>query len=137
MSISAIYENQRAIALNEFNDIITAGSVLRLPSGEALKLRLQLIDDSFLEVNISVTGRYSYHWERRLIGRTDIYRFDNAPHTAWKAVASYPAHFHNGSDENVEASPISRDLAEAIRQVLGFVRLKLYEEQQKQTPQDV
>lgn len=132
MNISAVYEGQRAVALNEFNDVIAAGSVLRLPSGEALKLRLQLIDDSFLEVNVSATGRYSYHWERRLIGRTDIYRFDNAPHNAWRKVATYPSHFHNGSDEQVEASDLSLDPSQAIRQVLAFIRRKLREEQQQQ-----
>lgn len=61
MSISELYESQRAMALSEFGDIITDENILRLPSGEALKLRLQLIDESFLEVNVSVSGRYSYH----------------------------------------------------------------------------
>lgn len=132
MSISEVYETQRAIALGEFEDVVTDSNLLKLPSGEALKLRLQLIDDSFLEVNVSARGRYSYHWERRLIGRSDIYRFDNAPHVARKTVATYPAHFHNGSDEQVEASDTSREPSEAIRQVLTFVRNKLREERMRQ-----
>lgn len=132
MSISELYESQRAMALSEFGDIITDENILRLPSGEALKLRLQLIDESFLEVNVSVSGRYSYHWERRLTGRADIYRFDNAPHSAWRRVATYPAHFHNGSDEQVETSDLSRDPSQAIWQVLTFIRRKLHEEKLKQ-----
>jgi hypothetical protein len=135
MSISELYENQRAISLSEFGDIVADGNVLRLPSGEALKLRLQLIDDSFLEVNVSISGRYSYHWERRLIGRADIYRFDNAPHSAWRTVASYPAHFHNGRDEHVEASDISQDPIQAIRQVLTLIRRKLHAERLAQEGQ--
>ncbi len=132
MSISELYESQKAIALSEFKEIITDSNLLRLPTGQTLKLRLQLIDDSFLEVNASATGRYSYHWERRLTGRADIYRYDNAPHAAWKRVATFPAHFHNGSDEKVEASDISSDPAQAIRQVLAFIRKSLHQERQEQ-----
>lgn len=122
MSISRTYEALLHIALNEFPDVVVWGNLLRLPSGEALKLRLHLTDDSFIEINLSPTGRYSYHWDRRLIGRSDIYRFDNAPHNAWKRVTTYPAHFHNGSEDNVEASPLDSDPAQAIRQVCSFAR---------------
>ena len=134
MSISDLYESQKAIALIEFEEIVINANMMRLANGEALKLRLQLIDESFLEVNVSATGRYSYHLERRLIGRSDIYRFDNAPHMAWNKVATFPAHFHNGSDENVEASDISSDPTQAIRQVLNFVRSRLYQERQEKKP---
>ena len=44
----------------------------------------------------------------------------------------YPAHFHNGSDAQVEASDISRDPSQAIQQVLAFVRRMLHEEKLKQ-----
>jgi len=132
MNISKVYEAQEAIAVSEFDDIVSDTTIMRRLGGEALKLRLHLIDDSFLEVNLSTTGRYSYHWERRIMGRTDVYRFDDAPHAVWNKVATFPAHFHNGSNEHVEASDISRDPAQAIRQVLTFVRRKLREEQQKQ-----
>jgi hypothetical protein len=132
MSISELYESQRVISLSEYGDIVAEGNVLRLPSGEALKLRLRLIDESFLEVNVSASGRYSYHWERRLTGRADIYRFDNAPHSVWRRVSTYPAHFHNGGDEAVETSDISQDPLQAIRQVLTFVRGKLHAERLEQ-----
>lgn len=111
MNISKVYEAQEEIAVSEFEDIISHATIMRRSEGEALKLRLHLIDDSFLEVNLSTTGRYSYHWERRLVGRSDTYRFDNAPHGVWNSVATFPAHFHNGSNEHVEASDISRDPA--------------------------
>ena len=125
MSISETYEAVRQIALTEFPDVVVRGDLLRLPSGETLKLRLYLLDRSFIEVNLSASGRYSYHWERRLIGRSDVYRFDNAPHGRWKEIASYPAHFHNGAEDNVETSAISSEPLEAIRQLGVFVRAKL------------
>ena len=136
MSISEVYEHQLAIAQREFKDIIAGGSIWRLSNVEALKLRLQLIDDSCLEANVSSTERYSYHWERRLIGHADFYRFDNGPHVAWKNIASFPAHFHNGSNEQVEASYVSREPSEAIRQVLTFIRNRIREERLKQQLSD-
>jgi hypothetical protein len=125
MGISETYEIQQQIALTEFADVIVRGDLLRHPSGEALKLRLHVADESFIEVNTSLTGRYSYHWERRLIGRPDIYRFDNAPHHRWSQIVTYPNHFHNGTEEHVEASILSADPLNALRQVCDFVRAKL------------
>jgi hypothetical protein len=128
MSISETYEFLRETVLSEYADLVVRGDLLRLPSGEVLKLRLYLADESFVEVNVSATGRYSYHWERRLTGRSDIYRFDNAPHSRWQAVATYPNHFHNGAEDEVESSEISSEPMEAIRQVCAFIRAKLRDE---------
>jgi hypothetical protein len=128
MSISETYEFLRETVLSEYADLVVRGDLLRLPSGEVLKLRLYLADESFVEVNVSATGRYSYHWERRLTGRSDIYRFDNAPHSRWQAVATYPNHFHNGAEDQVESSEISSEPMEAIRQVCAFIRAKLRDE---------
>ena len=125
MSISKTYERLREIAVSEYADLIVRGDLLRLPSGELLKLRLHLADESFIEINVSATGRYSYHWERRHTGRSDIYRFDNAPHNRWHTVATYPNHFHNGPEGKVEGSEISSDPVTAIRQVCSFVRAKM------------
>ncbi len=128
MRTSELYEAQLRIALSEFPDFVVRGEISRLPSGEALKLRLFLSDDSFVETHSTATGRYSYHWERRLAGRSDIYRFDNAPHNRWKDVETFPHHFHDGRDEQVEASRLSDDPINAFRQVLQFVREKLRSE---------
>lgn len=136
MSISEVYEAQLANALLGFADSVTHGVILRLPSGEPLKLRLYLVDATFLEVNVSPTGRYSYHWERRLIGRTDIYRFDNAPHSARRAIITYLDHFHNGSEENVEPSALSASPHAAIGEVCRFVRDKLRTERSRGTPDE-
>ncbi|MBU0510437.1 MAG: hypothetical protein KKD28_13945 [Chloroflexi bacterium] len=78
-----------------------------------------------LDIFVSVSGRYSYHWERRLIPANDLYRHDNAPHKKWRSVATFPKHFHNGSESNVVESHISNTPEDAMREFLMFVRRKL------------
>ena len=43
----------------------------------------------------------------------------------WRYVATFPKHFHDGSESNVVESHISDDPKEAIREFLTFVRHKL------------
>ncbi len=125
MPISTIYRALRAIALNEFADIVVTAQIVSLPTGDPLKLRLDIVDGSLLDVFISVSGRYSYHWERRLTSMGDLYRHDNAPHDRWRHVATFPKHFHNGSESNVVESHINDDPEDAMREFLTFVRHKL------------
>jgi hypothetical protein len=132
MSISKTYEMLRQIALTEFPDVIVWGDMPRLPSGEVLRLRLFLTDESFIEAYVSVTGRYSYRWERRLTGRPDIYRFDNAPHSRWRRVSTYPHHFHDGREDNVVSSSIKDDPLEGLREVCRFAREKLRRESREE-----
>lgn len=109
MPISTIYRSQRTVALNEFDDIVVSAQIISLPTGDPLKLRLDIVDGSLLDVFISVSGRYSYHWERRLSMAGDLYRHDNAPHGRWRHVATFPRHFHVGSDATVVESHLSDD----------------------------
>lgn len=125
MPISQIYRDMKAIALSEFSDVVIGAQVLRLPTGDPLKLRLDIVDGSLLDVYISLTGRYSYHWERRMTPAEDSYRYDNAPHDRWRSLASFPAHFHDGTESSVVASDLEKEPMHAIRQVLTFVRKKL------------
>lgn len=125
MTISTTYAALKTIALNEFGDVVASAQVMSLPTGDPLKLRLDIIDGSLLDVFISVTGRYSYHWERRLIGKGDLYRHDNAPHDRWRHVATFPKHFHDGSENNVVESSISDDHEKAVREILTFVHREL------------
>lgn len=125
MPILDTYNALATIARNEFAEVVVEAQVLALPTGDPLKLRLDIVDGSFLDVFISVSGRYSYHWERRLIAAGDIYRHDNAPHDAWRHVATFPKHFHDGSERAVIASHISSLPQDALREVLAFVRRKL------------
>ena len=81
---------------------------------------------SFVDVwfSLKLQGRYSFHWERRAIDGT-IYRHDNAPHRRWEAVATFPRHFHNGSETNVSESHLSPVPETALREFLAFVRATL------------
>lgn len=107
----------REIAEVEFSDIVTEGLI-----PDANELRIILIDGSFVDVwfSLKLHGRYSYHWERQAIDGK-IYRHDNAPHKSWEPVATFPRHFHNGSESNVTESFISEDPQEALRDFLSFV----------------
>ena len=128
MPISIVYRALQGIALREFADIVIHAHILSLPTGDPLKLRLDIVDGSLLDVFISVSGRYSYHWERRLTFKGDLYRHDNAPHSRWGHVATFPKHFHEGSEDNVTESYVSDTHQEAMRDVLTFVRHKLLSE---------
>jgi len=125
MSSLTTYNALGEIAAAEFADIVVSAQVLCLPTGDPLKLRLDLVDHSLLDVFLSSSGRYSYHWERRLIAAGDLYRHDNTPHDWWRHVATFPRHFHDGSEGNVVESHLDPNPEHAIRQVLTFVRQKL------------
>ena len=126
MPILTTYRALRAIALNEFADVVVnARIVVSLPTGDPLKLRLNIVDNSLLDLFISVSGRYSYHWERRLTSKGDLYRHDNAPHDRRRHVATFPRHFHDGSEDKVVESHLSDDPEYVMREFLKFVRRKL------------
>ena len=105
-----IYRRLYKIALEEFDDIVVKGEIVKLPSGAPLKLRLYLLDNSFVDVWIS-KSKYSYHWQRSNL----IFRHDNALHEKWKFIKTFPKHFHNGSEENVKESYINDNPEIAIR----------------------
>jgi hypothetical protein len=125
MPILTIYEVLRAVALSEFADIVVSARIISLPTGDPLKLRLDIADGSLVDVFISASGRYSYHWERRLTPRGDLYRHDNAPHGRWRHVTTFPKHFHDGGEDSVVDSHISDNPEDAVREFLTFVHQKL------------
>lgn len=125
MPISQTYAKLKAIALVEFKDIVDDAQVMTLPTGDPLKLRLDVVDGSLVDVFLSASGKYSYHWERRLTAFGDLYRHDNAPHGKWRAVATFPKHFHDGSEDNVRECRISDAPEQALREFLSFARTKL------------
>jgi len=87
------------------------------------KVRAYIRDGSFVDIWFSkkIPGRFSYHWERRYIdGR--IYRHDNFPDPRWKKIATFPKHFHNGSQKEVQESSIDDDPVKGLRQFMDFVR---------------
>lgn len=65
-------------------------------------------------------------WERKAIDGT-IYRHDNAPHQRWQSIATFPHHFHDGSETSVTASHLSLKPEVALREFLTFVQQRLKE----------
>ena len=109
-------ERLRESAEVEFADIVVEAC-----GPGSNELRLILTDGSFVDVwfSLKLQWRYSFHWERWAIDGT-IYRHDNAPHRRWEAVATFPRHFHNGSETNVSESYLSVVPEAALQEFLTF-----------------
>ena len=99
MKILSLYSKLLDIAVTEFKTIVESGEIFYSHnSTEPWKLRLYLCDGSLIDIYYSTQGKYSYHWDRRLV-TPEIYRHDNAPHQRWKDISTFPKHFHNGSED--------------------------------------
>ena len=80
--ILAYYKRVKKNLELKFSDILKSTELIRGTAGRIRKLRLHLIDNTFVDIWYSSDGSYSYHWEQRNI-RNAIYRHDNAPHKKW------------------------------------------------------
>lgn len=111
----------RDLINNNYLDIVSGIDIVH-----SNQLRVYFIDDSYLDIwfSLKLSNRYSYHWERKNVNGT-IYRHDNVPHLKWKNIATFPKHFHNKSEENVEASYISDIPNDAVKEMLNFIREEL------------
>ena len=108
-------ESLGRLAEVEFLDIVRSTAVIES------KLRVTLIDGSYIDFwwSEEVSGRFAYHWERTQIDGT-VYRHDNIPHLRWRTVASFPRHFHAGTQQTVTESDISENPEQGLRQFLQF-----------------
>ena len=100
----------------EFSDIIT--NVELQPD----KLRIMLIDGSWIEIRYPVEDKFSFHWQRG----DKIYRLDTAPHH--KHIKTFPRHIHLGSEDNVVEDFITRvgdKPEENFRNFMKWVRSQL------------
>ena len=122
--IYSLYKQLKSIADNEFNDIIVNSEIIYSYSGRARKLRLDLMEGTFIDIWYSLDGGYSFHWEQREV-RDAIYRHDNAPHAKWSAIKTFPRHCHINNE--VSESYIPGEPDTAIREFLKIVRKKLLE----------
>lgn len=115
----SIYEKIQRIAEIEFSDIVEDTVFVQDT------FRILFSDKSYLDIWFSWKrkGKYSYHWERRHIDGK-IYRHDNIPHGKWKHVATFPKHFHDGSEfpEDVKVSKINTGTEQALREILMWIR---------------
>ena len=124
MKILRLYKSLLDIATTEFVTVVESGEIFYSQGMEPWKVRLYLCDGSIMDIYYSVKGKYSYHWDRRLI-TNEIFRHDNAPHQRWKYISSFPKHFHNGSEDIVIESHISDNPELALREFLQFVSMHL------------
>lgn len=108
----------------EFADIVKNSFLMEF------KLRIILKDDSMIDAHLSrkLPDKFGFHWEC-MDTKGTIYRYDNFPDNNWRFVATYPYHFHNGSQDTVEASPFSLIPLEGFRNFMEFVRKKLKSEE--------
>ena len=126
MAILQVYQRQLEVAMQKFGDIVSEGEIIYTESKEPLKLRLSIVDGSIVDVFYSSRGKYSYHWDRRIINGT-IYRHDNAPHKRWREIKTFPKHFHRETEYNVKESYINADPLLAIEEFLEFAKSVLIE----------
>ena len=120
-SLEELFNRIVEVVLVEFSDIVVDAQLRFTSSGSVERLRVFLKDESFLDVWLSASGKYSYHWEHRHV-RGLMHRHDNAPHSKWNAVKTFPKHFHDGNEDNVKESNIPDDPVSATNYFLNFVR---------------
>ena len=134
-SLDELFNRIVDLVLAEFSDIVVDVQLRFTSSGAVERLRIFLKDESFVDVWLSASGKYSYHWEHRHV-RGLIHRHDNAPHSKWNTVKTFPKHFHDGNEDNVKESTIPDDPESATNYFLTFARdflTKRAKEQRKVT----
>ncbi len=122
--ISETYKQLKAVTDAEYNDFIETSEIIFSYTNRAQKLRIWLVDSSFVDIWYSLDESYSFHWQR---DHGFIYRHDNAPHIKWSYVSTFPKHCHDGDQENVIESNLPNSPQEALRFFLGIVKEKLIE----------
>jgi len=116
------YKNLEKIARSDFPEIVKDTALIGGRSSQPNKLRIYLIDGSFLDVWLSEENDYSYHWEQRAV-RGLIHRWDNAPDHI--EIDTFPHHFHDGEDKNVTNSQLNTDIRIAFKEILSFIKRNL------------
>lgn len=124
--ILSVYNSLLELVDNEFKDVCEDADITFSFTGRAQKVRIYLIDNTIVDVWLSLDGRYSYHWSNKGV-RDYVLRHDNAPHEKWKDVSTFPKHCHEGSESNVILSTIPDDPNNALRYFLQQVKEKIVE----------
>lgn len=125
-----LYKRLKHIASDEYQEIIEEVEITFSHYNRARKLRIKLIDGTFIDIWYSLEGYYSFHWEQSMI-RNTIYRHDNAPHKKWSYLKTFPRHCHNGTQDSVTESHLSANPEDALREFLNLVRKQLIELKRK------
>lgn len=122
--ILELYRQLKEIAERDFSEIVEDSEIIFSHTGRARKLRLRLIDTTYIDIWCSPECEYSFHWEQTDV-RNTIYRHDNAPHLRWSHVKTFPKHCHDGYQESVIESHLPDKPHEAIKGFLSIVRKRL------------
>jgi hypothetical protein len=117
-----LYNTLKTIAETEYKNIVVKTTFIHKRTIGSTKLRIFLKDGSFLDVWISETGKYSYHWEASA-QKGLIYRHDNAPD--FPKVSTHPKHLHAGDEKTIKPSDISDNPKIAIKEVLAQIKDQL------------
>jgi hypothetical protein len=107
------------IARNSYPDIVSDVKLIGKRTRGSSKLRIIFKDSSFLDIWLSSSSKYSYHWEQRA-QRGIFYRHDNAPDHP--EVYTYPKHLHNGNEPSIQPSDISDNPEIALVYLLNMIR---------------
>ena len=126
--ISEYYKRIKRNVELKFSDILKSAELMQGTAGRIRKLRLHLIDNTFVDIWYSSDNSYSYHWEQRNI-RNAIYRHDNAPHKKWRNVSTFPKHCHDGTQINVTESFLPDNYENAVEEFLRLVRERMVAKQ--------
>jgi len=114
-----IYKQIEGMAHSEFSDIVANSQIVHKRTAGSAKLRLFFKDQTFMDIWISESGKFSYHWEHRA-KRGLIHRHDNAPDHP--EIKTFPKHFHNGNEKTIIPSCINDEPLNAAREFLEFIR---------------
>lgn len=117
--MSAPTSSITAIATTEYAALVRSVEVVAWSRQKARLIRIRIIDGSYLDVRVTNSGDYSYHWEHRM---TDggIHRWDNAPHHSH--VSTHPHHLHDGNEATIVESALpATSVDDDIRYVLSFI----------------
>src|SRR3990170_2743131 len=120
-SLEDLFSRIIELVLTEFSDIAADAQLRFTSSGAVERLRIFLKDESYVDIWLSASGKYSFHWEHRHV-RGLIHRHDNAPHSKWRKIKTFPKHFHDGSEDHVTESDIPDDPLSATTYFLNFAR---------------
>ena len=110
----------KKIADIEFRNIVRHSFILDY------KLRIILIDGSFIDIHVSqkLKNRFSFHWECK---DEKIFRYDNFPDKKARKVKTFPYHFHYKKQDDILENPFPEDLENGFREFLRFVEKQMKE----------
>jgi hypothetical protein len=113
------YKQLEEMVHSEFPDIVISSRIIHKRAPGSAKLRLHFKDQTYMDIWLTETGKYSYHWEQRAI-RGLIHRHDNAPDHP--EINTFPKHFHDGDEQNVAPSYLPDEPLSATRKFLESIR---------------